>query len=102
MSQQDTEEALTARSLVLQEIRTRLQEWQAQDYVMPGWQIVWDAERVCLVARFHMIHHPLPYALGEKEFEMYALGFADRRAAVMARRPRKETVKQRPRLQPTE
>lgn len=100
MSEATTEEPLNTRSQECHAIRRRLQEWQVEDYVLPGWQIVWDGERGCFVARFQMVHHPVPYTLGELEFEMYALGFADRRAAVMARRPRQETATRRRKPEP--
>lgn len=96
MSEAVTEETPHTRSQEYREMRSQLEAWEKEDFVMPGWQIVWENGTGGLVARFHMVHHPLPYTLGELAFEMYALGFADRRSAVMARTPRQEAAARRP------
>ena len=93
--QPETEEVLTHRSNEFKAIERRLKEWQRDDFVMPGWQIVWDGDRNCLTARFHLNHNPLPYTLTAYEFEMYQLGFQDRRSAVMNRKPRPEVPRRK-------
>lgn len=91
-----TPEECDQREKARRRIEVHLTQWEMDDFILPGWQILWNPERKGFVTTFHMNHETLPYEMGETEFSAYARGFTDRRRAVMARRPKAETVKQRP------
>lgn len=73
-------------------IELRLTQLQQEDYVMPGWQTAWSDIDNCVMIMFQPVHQGMPEAMTEFEFRMWLRGWDARRAAVMARRPRQETV----------
>lgn len=73
-------------------IELRLTQLQGEDYIMPGWQTVWDDLDQCVMVMFQPCHQGMPEALTEFEFRMWVRGWDARKAAVMARKPRREQV----------
>jgi hypothetical protein len=74
-------------------IEARLAQMQTDDYVMPGWQTAWSELDDCVMVMFQLCCQGMPQAMTEYEFRMWAQGWDDRQAAVMARRPRPEQVR---------
>ncbi|MFC4328391.1 hypothetical protein ACFPC0_11185 [Streptomyces andamanensis] len=87
-----TEEECAERAEARRRIETFLTRWQQEDFILPGWQILFTPARNGFIAVFQMNHEALPYEMGEAEFSAYARGFGDRRKAVMARPPRTQAV----------
>jgi hypothetical protein len=75
------------------EIEARLSRLQQDDYVMPGWQTVWSEADQCVMVTFQPCHQGMPEAMAAHEFRLWLRGWDARRAAVMARRPRTETIR---------
>lgn len=77
---------------VRKEIEKRLIALWQEDYVLPGWQTCWSDADACFLVMFQPCHQEMAEAMTESEFRMWTRGWDARRAAVMARRPRKEHI----------
>lgn len=74
-------------------IEVQLARWQAEDFVMPGWQLGVNDDDGSLVAMFQLCHEGMPEVMTQDEFAMFQHGWDARRAAVLKRTPRPETIR---------
>lgn len=78
-------------------IEARLAQLEQDDYVMPGWKTEWSELDGAVLVLFQLVHRSKREAMTEEQFRLWIDGWSARRAAVMARRPRRETIPQRTR-----